>query len=130
MENTNGSHGNWNWKTAKRGEKYRYLGGKLKNTLRLRGAVLGTVAFGKQDLSRKTTSSSGDEQLEEGDTRAIPVVSLGIGTALSVHDAQIAFFIGSDLALNKGGRIWDYHGSLWVGAGIGYNISALFAKKE
>ncbi|MVT09675.1 hypothetical protein [Chitinophaga tropicalis] len=76
------------------------------------------------------TSTVGKIPMKKEDKQTIAALSTGVGFMYEVKGAQIGAFAGWDFGMGSDASNWNYHKRFWLGLGLGYKISDLFAPKE
>lgn len=64
------------------------------------------------------------------ETRNIALLSTGLGLMGDLKGFQLGLYGGWDFAVGPYSSNWNYHRRFWMGIGLGYKITDLFAKKE
>lgn len=62
--------------------------------------------------------------------QTIAVLSTGIGLMGDVKGVQLGIYGGWDFGVGPDATAWNYHKRFWLGFGVGYKITDLFAKKD
>jgi hypothetical protein len=60
----------------------------------------------------------------------IAVLSSGVGLMGDVKGVQVGVYGGWDFGMGSEARNWNYNKRFWLGFGVGYKITDLFAKKD
>jgi len=83
--------------------------------------------FNVVGLDSAKTSLQGEKALMNEQT--VFGLTTGVGAVYNIYDFDIGLFAGVDFGLGEAGRKWNYSGELWLGFGIGYNITMLGKSK-
>jgi hypothetical protein len=76
------------------------------------------------------TTTAGKEPMAKDDKHNIAVLSPGVGIMLDVNGVQFGVYGGWDFGMGSEARNWNYNKKFWLGFGIGYKLTDLFAKKD
>lgn len=76
------------------------------------------------------TSTVGTEPLKKDEKQNIAVLSTGLGLMYDIKGVQFGIFGGWDVGMGSDAINWNYNKRFWMGFGIGYRLTDLFAKKE
>lgn len=60
----------------------------------------------------------------------IAVLSTGAGLMFDFKGLQLGAYVGWDFGMGAEAKNWNYHKRFWLGFGLGYKITDLFAKKD
>ncbi len=67
---------------------------------------------------------------KKDDKQNIAVLSTGLGLMFDIKGLQMGIYGGWDFGVGSEATNWNYHKRFWLGYGIGYKITDLFAKKD
>lgn len=76
------------------------------------------------------STTVGKVPMKKDDKHNIAVLSTGIGLMGDIRGVQIGIYGGWDFGMGSDASNWNYHKRFWLGFGVGYKITDLFAKKE
>ncbi|HTN17264.1 MAG TPA: hypothetical protein VL092_06265 [Chitinophagaceae bacterium] len=76
------------------------------------------------------TTTAGDKPFLGADKQNIAVLSPGAGVMMDVRGVQIGVYGGWDIGIGAPARSWNYQGRFWLGFGLGYKLTDLFAQKD
>lgn len=77
-----------------------------------------------------TNTTTGKTPFKKDEKQNIAVLSTGIGLMGDIRGLQVGIYGGWDFGMGPEGSNWNYHRKFWLGFGIGYKITDLFAKKD
>lgn len=75
-------------------------------------------------------STVGKVPFKGTDKRNIAVLSGGLGFMADFKGVQVGLYTGVDFGVGPDAANWNYHKKFWLGFGVGYKLTDLFAKKE
>lgn len=76
------------------------------------------------------STSVGKLPFEKNEKQNIAVLSTGLGFMADIRGIQLGVFGGWDFGVGPESTNWNYHKRFWLGFGLGYKITDLFAKKD
>lgn len=76
------------------------------------------------------SSTVGKVPFKTNEKQTIAVMSTGLGAMLDVKGVQIGLYLGWDFGVGTAANSWNYHKKPWLGFGVGFKVTDLFAKKE
>jgi hypothetical protein len=76
------------------------------------------------------TTTTGAEPLQGQVKQNIAVLSPGAGIMVDVRGVQAGFYGGWDIGMGAVAHSWNYQERFWIGFGLGYKLTDLFAKKD
>jgi len=76
------------------------------------------------------STTVGKVPMKKDDKQNIAVLSTGLGLMGDFRGVQIGVYGGWDFGVGSDAGNWNYHKRFWLGFGVGYKITDLFAKKE
>ena len=76
------------------------------------------------------TTTAGVEPMAKDDKQNIAVLSPGLGVMYDIKGVQFGVYGGWDVGMGPEARNWNYNKKFWLGFGIGYKLTDLFAKKD
>jgi hypothetical protein len=76
------------------------------------------------------STTVGIEPLKKDAKQTIAVLSTGIAFMYNIKGAQAGVYAGWDFGMGSDAKNWNYNKRFWLGFGIGYKITDLFAPKD
>lgn len=76
------------------------------------------------------STSVGKVTLAKDIKQNIAVLSTGLGLMGNIKNVQVGIFGGWDFGMGSDSGNWNYHKRFWLGFGVGYKLTDLFAPKE
>lgn len=87
------------------------------------------INFSSATLDSANTSV-GETPYKKDDKLNIAVISTGLAAMVDIKGVQFGLYGGWDIGAGKYAKDWNYNKKFWLGFGIGYKLTDLFAKKD
>ncbi len=107
--------------------RMRLEGTELKELAKIKASLGLFASFSSITLDSLQTTSA-IEPLGKTETKTTGVFSYGVGVNAVIYNIQLGVFIGSDNAIGDYSEKWNYNKRIWLGFGLGYNLSGFWKK--
>jgi hypothetical protein len=76
------------------------------------------------------STTVGKVPMKKDEKQNIAVLSTGVGIMGDIRGVQMGVYGGWDFGMGSEADNWNYHKRFWLGVGVGFKITDLFAQKE